>query len=518
MLRRIELENFKGVGPRIDLDLKPVTLLFGPNSAGKSTVLHALHLLHGLLEHGSPDVEHSRIGGRGLDLGGFQTFVHNRDTSRPVRIALEFDPDVGDVLTVLDEPVDTDGYPVAETSLLLDYSEHVRHIRVEIEIRWSELAEAPIVLRYGVGIDHQPLCVVEATEDGASTWATAINGAHPCLDTQADERGPEDQADHEEMFDHLTHMQFPCLPGRRSALPWVNRLPGFDVGVFGDDLMQYRIGRLLQASAALLKLLLDRFRYVGPIRQCPPRGYQPPRRRDEGRWADGLGAWDAMSASPTLRREVSDWLRLPERCGTGYRVEEYEYREVPSYAWTHVYVASAIGEPVKTFPDFDRAPRRSRLVMVDEAKQLELAPCELGEGISQVVPVIAAALATENDGPDGNRIATRLVAIEQPELHIHPRVQVALGDLFLANMGERQFLLETHSEHLVLRMLRRIRETTEGSLPPEGQRCTVDDVAVLYIHQLEGAVAVKNLGISPDGDFLEDWPGGFFEERAREIF
>ena len=156
--------------------------------------------------------------------------------------------------------------------------------------------------------------------------------------------------------------------------------------------------------------------------------------------------------------------------------------------------------------------------MVDEAKQLELAPCELGEGISQVVPVIAAALATENDGPDGNRIATRLVAIEQPELHIHPRVQVALGDLFLANMSERQFLVETHSEHLVLRLLRRIRETTEGSLPPEGQPCTVEDVAVLYVHQVDGVVAVKHLGISSDGDFLEDWPGGFFEERAKEIF
>jgi AAA15 family ATPase/GTPase len=73
MLRRLELENFRGVGSRIELNLRPVTLLFGPNSAGKSTVLHALHLLHGLLEHGSPDVEESRIGGVGVDLGGFQT-------------------------------------------------------------------------------------------------------------------------------------------------------------------------------------------------------------------------------------------------------------------------------------------------------------------------------------------------------------------------------------------------------------------------------------------------------------
>lgn len=518
MLRRLELENFKGVGPRIELDLKPVTLLFGPNSAGKSTVLHALHLLHGLMEHGSPDVEHSRIGGRGLDLGGFQTFVHNRDTSRSVRIALEFDPDVGDVLNVLDEPVDTDGLPPVETSLHLDYSEHVRHLRVEIEIRWSDLTESPVVVRYGLAVDHQPLCVVEWADGRSMAWATGINGANPCLDTEADERGPEDEANYQEMLEHLQHMQFACLPGRRSALPWTDRLPSFDVGAFGDDLMQLRVGRLLAGSAAMLKLLLDRFRYVGPIRQCPPRTYQPPRRRDEGRWAEGLGAWDAMTASPTLREEVSQWLRLPERCGTGYRIDEYAYREIPDGEWRHLWNALVQDGEVRSAPEFMRALRKTRLVMVDEAKELEFAPCDLGEGISQVVPVIAAALATENDGPDGKRIATRLVAIEQPELHIHPRVQVALGDLFLANMGERQFLLETHSEHLVLRLLRRIRETTEGTLPPEGQPCTVDDVAVLYIHQVEGAVAVKQLGVSPDGEFLEDWPGGFFEERAKEIF
>lgn len=519
MLRRLEIENFKGVGPRIDLDLKPITLLFGPNSAGKSTVLHALHLVHALLEHGDPDVEHSRIGGGGLDLGGFQTFVHNRDTSRPVRVALEFDPDVDDVLAFLVDPFETDGDRAVEDSIHLEYDEQVRHLRVEVEIRWSEVLEAPIVLRYALAIDREPFCVVEATEDGASTWVTSINGAHPCLDTEAADRADDSaiQGDFDDYCRDLLPMQFPCLPGRRSALPWPDRSPALTKGSMGDDLLELRVGRLLQASAGLLKSLLDRFRYVGPIRVCPPRGFQPPRRRDEGRWANGLGAWDAMSASSTLRGEVSDWLRLPERCATGYRIEERAYREIAEGEW-RMSVAMLYDGSIDRAPDIERARRRTRLVMVDESKELELDPCDLGEGISQVVPVIAAALATENDSADGRRIVTRLVAIEQPELHIHPRMQVALGDLFLANMGERQFLVETHSEHLVLRLLRRIRETSEESLPPEGQRCTVDDVAVLYIQQVEGAMTVKNLGVTAAGDFSDDWPGGFFEERAKEIF
>ena len=56
MLTRISIENFKGIGKRVDLDLKPVTLLFGPNSAGKSTFMHALQYLHTLLVTGDADV------------------------------------------------------------------------------------------------------------------------------------------------------------------------------------------------------------------------------------------------------------------------------------------------------------------------------------------------------------------------------------------------------------------------------------------------------------------------------
>ena len=52
-------------------------------------------------------------------------------------------------------------------------------------------------------------------------------------------------------------------------------------------------------------------------------------------------------------------------------------------------------------------------------------------------------------------------AVEQPELHVHPAVQVALGDVFIDGIKNRNrtMLIETHSEHLLLRLLRRVRET-----------------------------------------------------------
>lgn len=79
---------------------------------------------------------------------------------------------------------------------------------------------------------------------------------------------------------------------------------------------------------------------------------------------------------------------------------------------------------------------------------------DVGVGTSQVLPIILEAFAQEN----------KLIAIEQPELHLHPALQTKLGDVFIESaLGENKntFLLETHSEHLILRILRRIRESTE---------------------------------------------------------
>src|SRR3974390_1386822 len=89
-LSAIELENFKGIGPRQRIELKPITLLFGPNSAGKSTILQALHYVREILERGNIDPDVTIAGGL-IDLGGFATLVHNHELHRLVRLKLSLD-------------------------------------------------------------------------------------------------------------------------------------------------------------------------------------------------------------------------------------------------------------------------------------------------------------------------------------------------------------------------------------------------------------------------------------------
>src|SRR5207249_2391943 len=90
-IRAIELTNFKGVGALVRIELRPITLLFGANSAGKSTVLQALLYGREILERRNTDPDRTQQGGPYVDLGGFRNLVHNHDLGLPVTLRCELD-------------------------------------------------------------------------------------------------------------------------------------------------------------------------------------------------------------------------------------------------------------------------------------------------------------------------------------------------------------------------------------------------------------------------------------------
>ena len=135
---------------------------------------------------------------------------------------------------------------------------------------------------------------------------------------------------------------------------------------------------------------------------------------------------------------------------------------------------------------------------------------DVGSGIGYVLPVLCAL----------NSYIVEFATIQQPELHLHPALQAEMGDVFIeASLAGKQILIETHSEHLLLRILKRIRQThLQAAIAPE-LKINADDVCVLYFDpSLNGITIVKRLRISRDGEFMDRWPRGFFPERELELF
>ena len=122
----------------------------------------------------------------------------------------------------------------------------------------------------------------------------------------------------------------------------------------------------------------------------------------------------------------------------------------------------------------------------------------------------------------------KVICVEQPEIHLHPRLQAQLGDFLIDTTKMRdgnQWIVETHSELLIERIQRRIREGVLSS----------DDVSVLYVdpararskrireagltedeRSTAGSV-IKELRLGPDGSFVDAWPQGFFDENFQEL-
>jgi predicted ATPase len=86
------------------------------------------------------------------------------------------------------------------------------------------------------------------------------------------------------------------------------------------------------------------------------------------------------------------------------------------------------------------------------------------------------------------------------------------------HVSDDQAIIETHSEHLLLRILRRIRETTNKELPEGAPAMNPDGVAVYYFKSSPQGIEANRLRINEEGEFLDPWPDGFFEERIGELF
>lgn len=133
---------------------------------------------------------------------------------------------------------------------------------------------------------------------------------------------------------------------------------------------------------------------------------------------------------------------------------------------------------------------------------------DVGTGVSQVVPVVALLLSLDMNYP---------AILQQPELHLHPKAQSILADLLIETVGrEHQLTVETHSEHIILRIIRRIVENSTHE--DIGKKLNPNQLRLIYFHPLKHGSEPHWIRVDEHGDFLDPWPSGFFEERYEDLF
>ena len=90
MLKSIKITNFKAFGPEQTIPIKPLTLIYGTNSSGKSSIIQSLLLAHSMYAQKKVDVYKTNVGGDNVDLGGFYQYIHKRNAGSYMSMVFEF--------------------------------------------------------------------------------------------------------------------------------------------------------------------------------------------------------------------------------------------------------------------------------------------------------------------------------------------------------------------------------------------------------------------------------------------
>ena len=128
----------------------------------------------------------------------------------------------------------------------------------------------------------------------------------------------------------------------------------------------------------------------------------------------------------------------------------------------------------------------------------------VGVGVSQVLPILVMCLLAD----EGSTLI-----LEQPELHLHPKVQTLLGDFFLSmTLCDKQCIVETHSEYLIDRLRFRIAAAEPDN---EDEEPLNEKVKIYFVENQSQSSSFREVVINEYGA-IQDWPEGFFDQSQQQ--
>lgn len=443
MLTSLRIQNFKAWQDTGPVRLAPLTVIFGANSAGKSSLGHLLLALkQTALSTDRRRALHLGDTNSLIDLGTYNDCIFEHDLAKPLNFHLEWRlPHVFEVK----DPLQLSRYRGDKLAL-------------DVTLRAGKTGQPEISeLQYELKDKDATLLDVEFV--------------------QKDSR----------QFDLLSNTyKFVRTTGR----VWPLDEPEKFYRISEQSRARFQNAGFLSDFALSTEEMLSKFYYLGPLRDYPKRIYQW-----SGDTPEDVGHKGEYAIAAILAAQARD-----RQLNRGPRKRQQPFSE---------FIATWLKD-LGIIHDFTVKPvaagRKEYEVLVrTHAGSSEVKITDVGFGVSQVLPALVEAFYC----PPGS-----VVWMEQPEIHLHPQVQAELADLFVSAVKARengasrdvQLIVESHSEHFLNRLQRRI---AEGELTP-------DDVAIYFCNRKGKAAELEPLQLNLYGD-IENWPDKFFGDEMADL-
>ncbi len=450
MLTHLQLKNFKGWKDTKPIRMAPLTVFFGTNSSGKSSIEQFLLMLKQTVD--SSDRKMVLFPGdanTAVNLGSFEELIYGRDMQN--KLEFSFDWELPKQLTVRD--------PRTKSTYTGD------QIRFSAEVCMvGEKSPSLVVNRFDYELRKNNSKIM-------SVWVTRKQTAK--VEYKLD-------ASSYELKRNMGRGWPPGAPTKFYGFP--DQIPTY-----------YQNADFVQDFSFEMERLLRSVSYLGPLRSKGQRLYYWTGGEPESVGYSGENTISVLLAAKDRKINTRPRAKLKpfqqfiaEKLHQLELIDDFQVKQISSHRKEYEVKVKTPGSPFWVdLPD-------------------------VGFGISQVLPVIVQCFYA----PSGS-----ILFIEQPELHLHPRAQAHLADLFIDVLMSRvdgkerniQLIIETHSEHFLNRLQRRIAEAKSE------HPISTDQVAAYYAHTTGSESRLESLQVDEYGNIC-NWPDKFFGDSMGDLF
>jgi predicted ATPase/uncharacterized C2H2 Zn-finger protein len=550
-LKAFEVENYKSIKSSGNIDINGISVILGANSSGKTNLLESLLLLKQSIDERSLNLT---LNGSQIKLGEYGDIIHNHDVNHSVIFRFHFEREETDEEDdrpfscpicgknykesgwytrhiknkheefwdytsgqISDFETHSSLTPSLELSFAYDEdskSNHLEYVKFENPEEAGALYLSTLKLVFGddyayleaTDIHENPIIEFEfdRTELTERMALSSYRQLTPLISELLTRHLGSDRRGYPRYSKNQPYVADQIIPtafDHKEALDEVfkgYRKQGQDDAEFteiGQELENLARGLITRLGSVsdnamrmidTLDLFLENLSHIGPLRRNPQRIYFGSGGPPQEPYSQGVNIEerifrDSQSDTYPIIEKTNEWLNE-----TGFDCEI----DIEPLGVGDIY----------------------QIVVIEDGLKVNLA--DSGFGLSQALPIIVecvnmgmqqgAVRYQRGRPPRPHRIPRQyLTVIEEPEIHLNPRIESAMADFFIELEGpDTGFILETHSEHILNRIQRRI---ADGSIEDP------NSVSVFFIEKDGIESDIREIEIDESGK-IEDWPSGFFQE------